>query len=71
MSDENFKLNNLQMAFMTSKIVLAERAYREDDESFFDEIVKTEQWKQIFGAMSWDQAYDRYEETLKDDESNH
>lgn len=58
---EDFTLNAAQMEFMINVDLAAERADQADDYAFFDELVESEKWEALFGTMSWDQAYDRYE----------
>lgn len=65
MPTDDWTLTAAQMAFMINVEAAAELAYQNDDNAFFDSIVETEEWKEIFGDMSWDAAYDRYEEMQK------
>ena len=60
-SDDDFTLNTAQMVFMININPAAEKADQEDNFSFFDDIIASAEWKNLFGEMSWDQAYDRYE----------
>lgn len=64
MSDD-FTLNAEQMAFMDSIEAAAEVADKEDDYAFFDALVASQEWRALFGAMGWDQAYDRWEMTAR------
>jgi hypothetical protein len=50
------------MVFMINVDAAAEIADQADNYRFFDELVASEEWKRLFGDMSWDNAYDRYEE---------
>lgn len=59
--DNDFTLNAAQMQFMINAHNAAETAYAARDWTFMDDIMATGEWQQLFGAMSWDQAYDRYE----------
>lgn len=59
--DDSFTLNAAQMTFMINIDAAAEQADRADDFAFFDDLVASDAWKQLFGDTSWDQAYDRYE----------
>lgn len=64
MQEESFILNTKQMEFMLNVEAAAERADRDDDFAFFDELVASDEWRERFGDMNWDQAYDRFEITL-------
>lgn len=61
---DEFSLNAAQMAFMINIEPAAERADHADDYDFFDRLVASDEWQHLFGAMSWDQAFDRYEVML-------
>ncbi|MCI0714528.1 MAG: hypothetical protein L0154_30520 [Chloroflexi bacterium] len=58
---DDFVLNAAQMEFMINIDAAAEQADQEGNYDFFDDVVASEEWKSLFGDMSWDQAYDRYE----------
>lgn len=58
---EDFTLTAAQIAFMINIDAAAERADAADDYDFFDGVVASDAWRGLFGDMSWDQAYDRYE----------
>jgi hypothetical protein len=60
-AEAEFTLNAAQMAFMLNIEAAAEQADQGDDDAFFSSLVATDQWISLFGDMSWDQAYDRYE----------
>ncbi|MCI0712695.1 MAG: hypothetical protein L0154_21245 [Chloroflexi bacterium] len=60
-TEDEFTLNAAQMVFMINIDAAAEQADQADDYDFFDNLVKSEEWKSLFDDMSWDQAYDRYE----------
>ena len=60
-AEDDFTLNTAQMTFMINIDAAAEQADQNDDFAFFDELVASDGWRQLFGDMSWDQAYDRYE----------
>lgn len=59
--EDDFRLSAEQMVFMINVDAAAEIADEHDDYAFFDELVSSEEWKMLFGKMSWDNAYDRYE----------
>ncbi len=59
--DDDFTLNAAQMQFMINAHNAAEAAYAAQDWAVIDEITASAEWRQLFGDMSWDQAYDRYE----------
>jgi hypothetical protein len=60
-TDDDFTLNAAQMQFMINAHNAAEAAYENQDWTIIDEITASNEWRQLFGDMSWDQAYDRYE----------
>lgn len=62
--EDDFSLNAAQMEFMLRVHNAAEQADANEDYAFFDAIVASEDWKRLFGDMSWDQAWDRYEVML-------
>ncbi len=59
--DDEFTLNAAQMQFMINAHNAAEAAYATQEWGVIDEITASNEWRQLFGDMSWDQAYDRYE----------
>lgn len=59
--DDDFTLNAAQMQFMINAHNAAEAAYASKDWTVIDEITSSDEWRQLFGDMSWDQAFDRYE----------
>jgi hypothetical protein len=59
--EDDFTLNAAQMQFMINAHNAAETAYASKDWTIIDEVTASEEWRQLFGEMSWDQAYDRYE----------
>jgi hypothetical protein len=58
---DDFRLSAEQMVFMINIDTAAELADKEDNYTFFDELVASDEWKKLFGEISWDNAYDRYE----------
>ena len=59
--EDDFTLNAAQMEFMINVEVAVDEADRQDNDTFFDALVASDAWQMLFGDMSWDQAYDRYE----------
>ncbi len=66
----NFQLNPEQFAFMQAQHERIERAYDaarrgHDDEllNLVQQVTTSDVYRQIIGAMGWDDAYDRYEDT--------
>jgi hypothetical protein len=60
-SEHDFSLNAAQMEFMLRTHNAAEIADANNDNAFFDTLVASDEWAVLFGSMSWDQAWDRYE----------
>ena len=60
-TENDFTLTAAQMEFMLRTHNAAEKADTEDDFEFFHQLVKGEEWKQLFPDFGWDQAWDRYE----------
>lgn len=58
-----------QLAFMQARDSEIEEAYRKDDDGFFIQIISSDDWGRLFGEMSWDEAYDRYEFSIGRSES--
>jgi hypothetical protein len=50
-----------QMTFMLQHHNFIETAYSEDNLEVLRSLAASQEFKMIFGAMSWDEAYDRYE----------
>lgn len=65
-SEPAWGLNPEQMLFMMRHNNAIEAAYDEDDMAYFEHLVLTEEYKQAFADMSFDEAYDRYECMLED-----
>jgi hypothetical protein len=61
---DDWSLSAEQMAFMLEHHNIIEQAYEQQDLTAVRKLAKTKSYKQIFGDMSWDEAYDRYEEFL-------
>lgn len=59
---EDWTLTTDQMIFMLQHHNAVESAYRVDDMAFLRKLEASSQFKRLFGNMSWDEAYDGYEE---------
>lgn len=57
-------LTDDQMAFMLGRHNLVEVAYANEDMELLRRIAATDEYRKLFGDMSWDEAYDRYEEMI-------
>lgn len=62
---DDWSLDANQMLFMLKYNNEIHRAFQEDDVDFLVSLARTEEYKSIFGTMSFDEAYDRYESTLE------
>lgn len=60
-AEADFNLNAAQMEFMLRIHNAAETADAADDFEFFRQLVKSDEWQQLFPDFGWDQAWDRYE----------
>jgi hypothetical protein len=58
---DDFRLTAEQMVFMINIDAAAEFADQANDYEFFDKLTISDEWKSLFGEMSWDNVYDRYE----------
>ena len=58
---DDFSLNAAQMEFMLRIHNAAEVADAAENYEFFDGVVASEEWKNLFAEMSWDQTWHRYE----------
>ena len=61
-------LNADQMTFMLQHHNAIETAYAANDIDFLRELAKSDAYRKLFGEMGWDEAYDRYETMLEDEE---
>jgi hypothetical protein len=61
---DNWSLTSAQMFFMLEHHNLIEQAYADQDLTEIHKLAASKKYKQLFGLMSWDEAYDRYEEFL-------
>lgn len=59
---DDWLLTDEQYAYMMVRRYDIERAYINEDDSFFDEIENSDEYKRLFGDMSWNEAYDRFED---------
>jgi hypothetical protein len=64
-NDDDWTLNPDQMFFMFEHHNLIANAYANEDMKKLSELASTEAYKTIFGSMSFDEAYDRYETMLE------
>jgi len=60
---EPWALADEQLGFMIRHHELIENAYARDDMEALRELARSAEYRAAFGEMSWDEAYDRYEET--------
>lgn len=58
---DDFTLSAAQMVFMINAENAIKQAEIDGDESFFVELVASDEYRALFGDMSIDQAIDRYE----------
>ena len=58
---DEWVLNADQMVFMLQHHNPIDAAYEADDMAFLRELEASGEYKAIFGEMSFDEAYDRYE----------
>lgn len=65
--DDDWTLNADQMVFMLQYHNAVETAFENDDMEFLDELEASEEFQAVFGDMSFDEAYDRYETMLEGD----
>jgi hypothetical protein len=64
---DDWTLTTDQMIFMLQHHNAIESAYRVNDLAFLRKLETSSHYKRVFGDMSWDEAYDRYEEMLDAD----
>lgn len=62
---DDWTLNADQMVFMLQHHNPVAAAYEADDLGFLRALAETATYKAVFGAMRFDEAYDRYECTLE------
>jgi hypothetical protein len=68
--EDDWSLNTDQMIFMLQHHNVIEAAFENDDMQFLRDLADSEAYRSIFGDMSFDEAYDRYEVMLEDDSAN-
>jgi hypothetical protein len=61
MDEDDFSLNTAQMVFMMNHENAIEQAYSAHNMEFLRQLAESGEYKELFGDMGWDQAYDRYE----------
>jgi len=59
--EDDFSLNAAPMVFMVNHENVIEQAYAAHDMAFLGQLAESDEYKELFGDMGWDQAYDRYE----------
>jgi hypothetical protein len=62
---DDWTLNADQMIFMLQHHNSIEAAYEGDNLEVLRELAASDEYKAIFGTMSFDEAYDRYETMLE------
>jgi hypothetical protein len=65
--DDDWTLTTNQMIFMLRYHNPVEAAYTADDMDYLRKLAASDEIRAVFGAMSWDEAFDRYEEMLVKD----
>lgn len=63
MTDNDWTLTPAQMAYMDVRIVEIAAAYAADDMATLRRFERSQAYRDAFGDMTFDEAYDRYEET--------
>jgi hypothetical protein len=58
---DDFRLSAAQLVFMVNAENAMRKAEAEDDIQFFRDLAASNEYRALFGAMSIDQAIDRYE----------
>lgn len=66
-SDDDWSLTTDQMVFMMQHHNAIEEAYQNDDMDYLRGIESSAEYRALFGGMSWDEAYDRYECMVEED----
>jgi len=64
---DDWSLNTDQMIFMLQHHNAIEDAYAKEDSDFICELTDSEAYKSLFGEMTFNEAYDRYESALEGD----
>jgi hypothetical protein len=63
--DDNWTLNANQMLYMLQNHNVIEAAFAEDDLGSLRQLAVSHEFRALFGDMSFDEAYDRYETMLE------
>lgn len=63
---DDWTLDADQMIFMLQHHNAIEAAYEKDDTAYLKRLANSDEYKAIFGDMSFDEAYDRYETVIED-----
>lgn len=58
----DWTLTPQQRAYMDQRKPFIENAYAANDMDFMRDLAASDEYKTLFGGMSWDEAYDRYED---------
>lgn len=66
-TDDDWTLNTEQMLFMMAHNNEIETAFEVDDMQYFKTLVASDEYQSLFGEMSFDEAFDRYESMLEED----
>jgi hypothetical protein len=62
MTDAQWALEGAQLVFMLRHKDAIEAAYDDDDMATLDALESSDEYRALFGDMTWDEAYDRFEE---------
>jgi hypothetical protein len=62
--DDDWTLTTDQMIFVLQHNNVIETAYNENNMELLGELESSAEYKTVFGEMSWDEAFDRYEDML-------
>lgn len=65
MSEREWILNTNQAIFMLTHHNAIETAYANEDMKALRKIAASKEYRKLFGKMTWDEAYDRYETMLE------
>ena len=64
--DDEWTLTADQMIFMLQHHNAIEQAYTNDDDAYLEGLTASDEYRVLFGDMSFDEAYDRYECTIEE-----
>ncbi len=64
--EKDWSLTASQTLFMMQRHNAILEAYERDDADFLKSLEASEEYKAVFGEMSWDEAFDRYESSWID-----